>query len=105
MGDDRRGVGRGWRTGYRRVVRRRHFRARAKRGHDVGKTKVGKGTKIEIVTDANGVQVGVATAAANIPETELIGPALGSIPDAVDLPAGVPIIADTPTASIEQGRG
>lgn len=36
----------------------------------------------------------MATAAANIPETELIGPALESIPEAIDLPDDVPVIAD-----------
>ena len=50
--------------------------------------------KVEVVTDADGTPVGVATAAANVPETELIGPALDSIPAGVGLPDGVPVIAD-----------
>ena len=50
--------------------------------------------KVEVVADAQGTPIGVATAAANIPETDLIGPALDSIPEAVALPAEVPVIAD-----------
>jgi transposase len=50
--------------------------------------------KLEVVADANGTPIGVVTAAANVPETALIGPALASIPDAVALPDGVPVIAD-----------
>jgi transposase len=50
--------------------------------------------KVEVVTDAEGVPIGVATGAADLAETDLIGPALDSIPEAVELPAGVPVIAD-----------
>jgi IS5 family transposase len=77
-----------------RAVRRRDLRPGPKRGFEIGKTKVGKGCKIEIVTDANGIPIGAATAAANIPETDLIGPALNSIPEDVELPHGVPVISD-----------
>lgn len=77
-----------------RTVRRRDLRPGPKRGFEIGKTKVGKGCKIELVTDANGIPIGAATAAANIAETALIGPALDSIPAAVELPQGVPVIAD-----------
>lgn len=82
------------RCGHRRVVRRWDLHSGPKRGYEVGKTKVGKGIKIEIVTDANGIPIGVATAAANEPETVLIGPALDAIPDSIDLPDQVPVIAD-----------
>jgi transposase len=50
--------------------------------------------KIEVVADANGTPVGVFTAAANEPETELIRPALDTISKKVALPDGVPVIAD-----------
>jgi transposase len=50
--------------------------------------------KVEVVTDAEGVPIGVATGAADLAETDLIGPALDSIPAAVALPAGVPVVAD-----------
>jgi len=46
--------------------------------------------KVEVVTDAEGVPIGVA----DLAETDLIGPALDSIPEAVELPAGVPVIAE-----------
>jgi IS5 family transposase len=90
----RRGTGRRRRGRHVRAVRRRHVRARPKGGHEVGTTKVGKGVKVELVTDAAGVPVGAATAGANVPEAELIGPALDSIPEAVELPAGVPVVTD-----------
>jgi transposase len=94
LGRRRGGTGRRQRRRHRGVVRRRHFHTRAKRGDEVGKTKVGKGIKIELVTDANGIPLGVVTAAANVPETDLIGPALDAIPEAIDLPDQVPVIAD-----------
>jgi len=50
--------------------------------------------KLEIVTDAEGTPIGLATAAANVSETELIGPALDSIPAEIELPEEVPVIAD-----------
>jgi transposase len=50
--------------------------------------------KIEIVTDRTGVPIGVVTAAANEAETELLEPALSTIPEAIELPANVPVIAD-----------
>jgi transposase len=50
--------------------------------------------KLEVVADANGTPIGVTTAAANVPETELIGRALGTVPEAIDLPDPVPVIAD-----------
>lgn len=94
VGRGGRGAGRRRPAGHRRAVRRRHLRPGPKGGHEVGKTKVGKGVKVELVTDANGVPIGAATAAANVAETKLIGPALGSIPEGVELPDGVPVIAD-----------
>jgi transposase len=60
---------RGRRGGRIRIVRRRDVRARAKRGAEVGKTKVGNGMKVEVVTDAEGVPIGVA----DLAETDLTG--------------------------------
>ena len=45
-----------------------------------------------MITDANGVPLGTALAAANIAETELIEPAMNDIP--VALPKDVPVVAD-----------
>lgn len=45
----------------------------------MGVTKIGKGTKVELVCDANGLPLGVTIAAANVPETELIEPALDAV--------------------------
>jgi transposase len=50
--------------------------------------------KIEIVADRTGVPIGVVTAAANEAETELLEPALSTIPAAVALPAETPLVAD-----------
>lgn len=48
--------------------------------------------KLEVVTDATGLPLGVAAAAANVSENELLVPALHDIP--VPIPAGTPVIAD-----------
>ena len=50
--------------------------------------------KVELVTDAGGVPIGVATDAASVPETVLAGVALASIPAVVPVPPGVPVVAD-----------
>ena len=50
--------------------------------------------KVEVAVDATGIPVGVATDAANVPETELGGVALASIPRAVEVPDGTPVVAD-----------
>jgi transposase len=50
--------------------------------------------KVEVVTEASGLPIGVATDAANVPETVLAGAALADIPAAVPVPAGVPVLAD-----------
>lgn len=52
----------------------------------MGVTKIGKGTKVELVCDAHGLPLGVTIAAANVPETELIEPVL----DAVVIEEGEP---------------
>jgi transposase len=50
--------------------------------------------KIGFVTEAGGIPIGVATDAANVPETAL-GPAtLSTIPESIAIPDGVPVIAD-----------
>lgn len=46
------------------------------------------------MTEAHGIPVGVATDAANVPETVLAGAALADIPPSVPVPAGVPVVAD-----------
>jgi transposase len=48
--------------------------------------------KLEVVTDATGLPLGQATAAANVSETDLLTPALDDVPIAV--PVGTPVIAD-----------
>ena len=48
--------------------------------------------KLEVVTDASGLPLGMATDAANVSETELLKPALDDVPVAV--PPGTPVIAD-----------
>jgi transposase len=50
--------------------------------------------KVELAVDRTGVPIGVATDAAGVPETELGAVALASIPAAIALPAGVPVVAD-----------
>jgi len=48
--------------------------------------------KLEVVVDANGLPLGMATAAANVSEQELLVPALDDVPLLV--PEGTPVIAD-----------
>jgi transposase len=48
--------------------------------------------KLEIVTDASGLPLGMRTAAADVSEQELLLPALNDVP--VEIPAGTPVIAD-----------
>jgi transposase len=48
--------------------------------------------KLEVVTDASGLPLGAAAAAANVGEGQLAGRALGDVP--VELPEGTPVIAD-----------
>jgi len=50
--------------------------------------------KVEVVTDRAGVPIGVATDAADVPETALAGPALADIPAGVAVPPAVPVVAD-----------
>jgi transposase len=50
--------------------------------------------KLEVVSDAAGTPIGFETAAADVGEVALLGPALGSIPAGVAVPAGAPVIAD-----------
>lgn len=59
--------------------RRCDLRSRRKRGSDIGVTKIGKGTKVEVVSDGNGLPIGVTIAGAHVPETALIEPTLESI--------------------------
>jgi transposase len=59
---------------------------------EVGKTKVGKGMKLEVVTDASGLPLGMTVAAANVCEQELLMPAIHDVPLAI--PPGTPVIAD-----------
>jgi IS5 family transposase len=48
--------------------------------------------KLEVVTDATGLPLGLAAAAANVSEQELLVPALDDVPLAV--PDGTPVVAD-----------
>ena len=48
--------------------------------------------KLEVVTDASGLPLGMAAAAANVSEQALLVPALDDIP--VEVPEGTPVIAD-----------
>jgi IS5 family transposase len=48
--------------------------------------------KLEVVTDKSGLPLGMAIAAANVCEQELLVPALNDVP--VAIPDGTPVIAD-----------
>jgi transposase len=48
--------------------------------------------KLEVVTDASGLPLGMATAGANVSEQALLVPALDDIP--VEVPEGTPVVAD-----------
>ena len=48
--------------------------------------------KLEVVTDKSGLPLGVAAAAADVSEPELLLPALDDVPVAV--PEGTPVVAD-----------
>jgi hypothetical protein len=50
--------------------------------------------KVEAATDRTGIPVGVATDAADVPETALGPAALASIPGTVPVPDGVQVVAD-----------
>jgi transposase len=71
---------------------------RKKRGDEIGNTKCGKGMKLEVVTDANGIPLGTKVAAANRAETDLIEEALDDIPVPLpELPEGslpIPMVVD-----------
>jgi transposase len=58
----------------------------------VGKTKVGKGMKLQVVVEASGLPLGLAVAGANVSEKELLMPALEDVP--VEVPPGTPVVAD-----------
>jgi transposase len=48
--------------------------------------------KLEVVTDATGLPLGMATASANVSEQALLVEALDDVP--VEVPAGTPVVAD-----------
>ena len=48
--------------------------------------------KLEVVTDARGLPLGMATAAASVSEQALLVPALEDVP--VEVPEGTPVVAD-----------
>jgi IS5 family transposase len=48
--------------------------------------------KLEVIVDATGLPLGMATAAANVSEQDLLLPALDDIP--LEVPEGTPLIAD-----------
>src|ERR1051325_2124115 len=68
----RAGFARARRPGSQRMFHRRHVRAGEKRGHLVGPTKRGKGTKIMGVADGHGLPLAVCTASASPAEVTLV---------------------------------
>ena len=58
----------------------------------MGKTKVGKGMKLEIVVEASGLPLGLEAAAADVSEQQLLMPALDDVP--IKVPSGTPVVAD-----------
>jgi transposase len=54
------------------MLYRRHLCGGKKRGHKVGTTKRGKGTKLMVITDAHGLPLAVHTAAASPHEITLV---------------------------------
>jgi IS5 family transposase len=50
--------------------------------------------KVEVVTEATGIPIGVATDAANVSETVLVVAALDDIPAEVEVPPDVPVVGD-----------
>jgi transposase len=48
--------------------------------------------KLEVVVDASGLPLGMATASADVSEQELLKPALDDVP--VEIPPGTPVITD-----------
>jgi transposase len=50
--------------------------------------------KVELVTEATGIPIGLATDAANVAEVDLAGVVLCDIPSQIPVPFGVPVIAD-----------
>lgn len=69
-------IGLQWADRYRRDERRRHFCLGKKGGECVGKTKRGKGTKIMVHSDGNGLPLGVHVTSASPNEVTLIEPLL-----------------------------
>src|SRR5437899_4362566 len=76
----------------RRIVSGCHLRAGKKRGEEIGKTKRGKGIKVELVIDGAGTPLAALSAAANIAEVDLAEPVLEEIP--LPLAKPVPVVAD-----------
>ncbi len=60
-------------------VPRRQLRSGQKGGDGVGKTKRGKGTKVMLVTDGNGLPIGLKLASANHHEVKLAVPVLRTV--------------------------
>ncbi len=60
-------------------VPRRQLRARQKGGAEVSKTKRGKGTKVMLVADGNGLPLGLCLASADHHEVKLAVPALQTV--------------------------
>src|SRR5437868_1891806 len=87
-----RGTGRTGKVGLRGVAGRRHLHPRKKRGDEVGKTKVGKGMKLQVVVERSGLPLGLEVAAADVSEKVLLLPALDDVP--VEVPPGTPVVAD-----------
>jgi transposase len=58
----------------------------------VGKTKVGKGMKVEVIVDRSGLPLGLEVASADTSEQDLLLPALEDVP--VEVPPGTPVVCD-----------
>ena len=58
----------------------------------MGKTKVGKGMKVEVVVEHSGLPLGLEVASADTSEQDLLLPALEDVP--VEVPPETPVVAD-----------
>jgi transposase len=58
----------------------------------VGKTKVGKGMKLEVIVEHSGLPLGLEAAAADVSEQDLLMPALDDVP--VEVPPGTAVVCD-----------
>ena len=67
-----------WQAQLGRRIRRWHVWLGNKRGDRIGKTKRGKGTKLMVLADGNGIPLAIDIASANRSEVTLIEPLIDS---------------------------